>query len=682
MADELNFDEFPIPTYDEWYETAVQSLKGADFDKKLTTRTYEAITLQPLYLQADAAHQHTLPGDFPYVRGTQVAPRTWEIAQALPLPAPADFNAALIDDLARGQTAVNLVLDAATRAGNDPDAQPDAVGRGGVSVAVLDDLKTALQGVDLKAVPLYVDAGYASPAVAALIGALTDPDLKGGLLYDPLALLAETGTLPAGIDTIYDEMGLLVHWAAANRPDFTVIGVDATPYHAGGASAVQEIAYILATATDTIRALLARKLEIDDIARQMRVVVPIGGHFFMEIAKLRALRMLWAQMIVAFDGSADVQKIAIHAHTGRFNKTLYDPYVNMLRTTTEALSAALGGVDSLHVDPFDAIQRPPDEFSRRIARNQQVILQREVNLSALIDPAGGSYFVENLTDELARSAWTLFQGIESEGGMLAALQHETIVKAVSDVGAERTKSLNKRKDRLVGTNMYANLGEPRAKPDPTDYDAVASARVDAVKAARLTDAPTTLTSVPAMIEAAEAGASIGQILTAMRSDTTDGLRVTPILTTRLATPFEMLRDDAAAYADANGHPPQIFMANLGPLKQHKARADFTRGFFEVGGFEMVDTPGFETPEAAAQAALDADAGAVVICSTDADYETAVPIIAQKIKDARPQTAIILAGYPKDKIDDYKAAGVDLFIYLGADCHALNLDVQQRLGVVG
>jgi methylmalonyl-CoA mutase len=189
MAEELKFDEFPIPTYDEWYDTAVKSLKGADFDKKLTTRTVEAITLQPLYLKADAAHQHTLPGDFPYVRGTQAAPRTWDIAQALPLPTPQDFNTAAQADLARGQTAITLVLDVAARAGNDPDADPEAVGRGGVSIAVQDDLKAALQGVDLKTTPLYVDAGLASPAVMALLGTMTDADLRGGVLYDPLAVL-------------------------------------------------------------------------------------------------------------------------------------------------------------------------------------------------------------------------------------------------------------------------------------------------------------------------------------------------------------------------------------------------------------------------------------------------------------------------------------------------------------
>jgi len=475
-------------------------------------------------------------------------------------------------------------------------------------------------------------------------------------------------------------MAAWVRWAAAERPQFSTIAIDARPYHEAGTSAVQELAYILATAVTTIRALLARGLDINAVP--MRVIVPVGGHFFMEVAKLRVLRMLWAQMIAAFGGDSEAQKVVIHAQTGRFNKTLYDPYVNMLRTTTEALSAALGGVDSLHVDPFDAIQRPPDEFSRRIARNQQVILQHEVNLTALIDPAGGSYFVENLTDELARSAWALFQQIEAEGGMLAALQHETIQKAVMDVAGERAKQLNKRKDRLVGTNMYANLGEPRAKPDPTDYAAVSAVRVDAVKAARAADVPAVLTSPDAMIDAANAGASIGQILQAMRADASGGVQVMPLLMTRLATPFETLRDDAAAYADANGHPPQIFMANLGSLKQHKARADFTRGFFEVGGFEMVDNPGFDTPEAAAQATIDANAGAVVICSTDADYETAVPVIAKALKAANPAIAIILAGYPKDKIDDYKTAGVDLFIYLGADCHALNLDVQQRLGVGG
>ncbi|MFW5691449.1 MAG: methylmalonyl-CoA mutase family protein [Chloroflexota bacterium] len=687
------FDEFDKPAYEIWYQTTVDTLKGGDFDKKLTSATYEGVTLQPLYFQwdaADIAHQHTLPGEFPYVRGIDaegylVTP--WAIAQAIPYPTPAEFNTALRHDMARGQTAVTLPLDSASRNAQDPDtAGVGTVGVGGVSVASLADLTIALEGVDLNATPVIIEAGAGATAAAAMLAALARIQgvdhavLRGSVGLDPLGTLAAAGELPTPVTQGYDEMAALTKWAAVNAPHLGTVIVDATPYHEGGANAVQELAYALATGVAYIRALQERGLGIDEIARHTRFVFAVGGQFFATIAKLRAARLLWAQVIEAFGGSKAEARLRIHARTGRYNKTVYDPYVNMLRTTSEALAGALGGVQSMHVDAFDAIIRPPDAFSRRIARNQQIILQEEVNLTKLVDPAGGSWYIEHLTDQFARLAWDEFQAIEARGGMLAALESGIPQRAVADVAEQRAANLKRRKDRLVGTNMYANLDEVIIKPDATDYAAIASARGTAIAGERPADLPQNLTTFDAIIDAVAHGATLGQVSRALREAAGPGPQIDAVALHRLADPFETLRRDADAYAARTGVRPRIFLANMGPLKQHKARADFTQGFFQVGGFDVVYPAGFDSPEAAALAALADGAPAVVICSTDDDYPGVVAPIVQTIRAQRPEVRVILAGYPKDQIDTHRAAGVDEFIYLGADCYLVNRWLQEQIGV--
>jgi methylmalonyl-CoA mutase len=315
----------------------------------------------------------------------------------------------------------------------------------------------------------------------------------------------------------------------------------------------------------------------------------------------------------------------IHTCTSAINKTVYDPYVNMLRTTIEAFAGAAGGTDSMQVAPFDAPFRQPDEFSRRIARNQQLILQHEVGLSRTIDPAGGSYYVEYLTDWLARQAWTLFQEVEKQGGMFKALQAGFVQDQVAAVAAQRLTNLERRKDVMVGVNMYPNLAEE----SPTFvYD---------------------------------------------DNQPNDKL-IIPLL--RLAASYEKLRHNASAYRQRTGTTPRIFLANLG---SYRARADFTTGFFEVGGFEIINNGRFNSPEEAAQAALDSDAPVVVICSTDDNYPQIVPPLVSTIKAQKPDVVVILAGYPQDQIDAHRAAGIDEFIYIRANCYEMNRWLQQRIG---
>ncbi len=694
------FDAFPVPTYEEWRAVTEQSLKGASFEKKLITRTYEGFDLQPMYFQADAAdlsHPQTLPGFPPYVRGTSVlgyVGKPWAISQEIAYSTPQAFNEALRFDLERGQTVVNLMLDQATLAGQDPDqAQAGEVGRGGVSIASLNDLARALEGVDLEQTPIFIHAGTVGMPLAALLIALarkqgkSAASLKGWIENDPLALLAYQGKLTLALEQAYDEMAQLTAGAAAEAPALRTIAVHSYPYHNGGGNAVQELAFSLATGVEYLRAMQARGLDIDTVAARIGFAFSIGANVFMEIAKLRAARMLWSQIVAAFGGSEDAQKMTIHARTATWNKTVNDPYVNMLRTTVEAFAGAIGGIDSMHVAPFDEVIRQPDEFSRRIARNTQLILQQECNLTRLIDPAGGSWYVETLTDKLARAAWKLFQEVEQQGGMLKALQAGLPQQQIAGVASKRADSLASRKDVLVGVNMYANPSEKPLEPRAPDYEALYKERSATVqrqpaaqeKLAHLAQAAPE-TRLAAAAEGALAGATLNEIVRALRAEAGQSPTIEPVRVHRGAEMFEALRSAAEKQKERTGKRPQVFLANMGPVVQHKARADFVTGFLEVGGFEMIRPEGFGTAEEAAKAAIDSGSQIVVICSTDDTYPELVPPITQQIKAARPDTLVLVAGYPAEQVEAHKAAGVDDFIHLRANCYQMNAQLQEKIGV--
>ncbi len=466
------FSEFPYPTYGAWRQAAEQALKGAPFDKKLISKTFEGIDLQPIYRQEDVAglpHLDSWPGFSPYVRNSHASGyvnEPWLICQELPYSTVEEFNSALRHDLARGQTAIHLLLDKATLLGQDPDeAQVGEVGRGGLAIATLADLAKALAGVDLEQIPIYVHASSAAQPTTALLMALvrrqgkSPAKLRGGIEMDPLGILACEGAFPRSIAGAYDRMAELMTWAKIHAPHLTSVTVHSQPYHDGGAHAVQELAFVLATAVEYLREMLARNLAIDDITPYIRFSFSVGANYFMEVAKLRAARWLWAKVVSAFGGSAAAQKMAMHVRTSAWNKTVYDPYVNMLRATSEAFAGVAGGCDSLHVSCFDEAIGLPDEFSRRLARNTQLILQQESHLSRVIDPAGGSWYVEKLTSQVAEQAWRLFQEVERQGGMRQALAAGFPQEQIAQTAAQRAANLAHRRDILVGTNMYPNLGE-------------------------------------------------------------------------------------------------------------------------------------------------------------------------------------------------------------------------------
>ncbi len=697
MSEELKIlEDFPATTPEEWRAAAEKLLKGKPFDKVLIKKTYEGIDIQPIYNMdvLDACpYTQTLPGEVPFVRGTDAAgPRVagWNVAQEITEPDPAEFNAALTHDLTKGQTAVNIVFDKAVRAGLEPgDAPADSLGCG-LSVGVAEDVAAALRGVDLSALPLYAEAGTAGAAVAAMIAAAlkadgkSAADLKGCLGMDPLGELAMTGALPMSLSAAYDQMASLAKWAVADAPALKTTSVNVTAYQNAGCNAVQELAYALATGAEYVRELMGRGLSVDEAVGSVHFTFSIASDFFMEIAKFRAARMVWCNVARAFGAGDEAAKLKCLARTSRFNKTKVDPWVNMLRVTTETFSAIAGGATAIHTGPFDEVIRQPNDFSRRIARNVQIMMQDEAHFDKVVDPVGGCYYVEYLTGELARKSWELFQEIEGRGGMSAALTSGIPQEAVAGMAAARVKAVAVRKDRIVGTNMYPNMVEKAVEEYDFDVEAFQADRAAFVKGAKK-DAAAELgvlagsKSVADAIAAAAAGAGLGDIARVFIEG--EAMTIPALYIHRVAETVEKLRRTTENWAAANGGNPQVFMANMGPVGQHKARADFSTGFVNVGMFETITNFGFETPEEAAQAAADSGAKASIICSTDATYPELVPAYCKAVKALVPDMMIIVAGYPKDHIESFKEAGVDDFLHVKANAVELIEKLQKHVGVI-
>lgn len=614
------FAEFPASTPADWRKAAEEFLAGAPFEKKLVTRTPEGIDLQPIYTREDTDRLAEMwPGLPPFVRGSDpLGSRVagWHICQE---PGDADataFNSALLHDLQRGQNAVS------------------------VPAHLADQLSTVLRGVDLLAVPVFVRAGaFAQPALSTLLALAQHQGhaasaLQGAVLADPLDDLVTHGVVPNGIEAAYDEMAAIARQSRETASTLRTIGVNAAAWAEGGAHAVQELALGLATGVDYLRALDQRGLAADDTAPRFLFTFALGSNLFMEIAKLRAARLLWARAVGAAGGEADAQRLVCHGRTTRWNKTVLDPHVNLLRTTTEAFAGVVGGCSGLQVGTFDECIRTPDDFSRRLARNIQIILAEECQLGRVVDPAGGSWYVETLTRQLADKAWTLFQEIERFGGMRAALNEGYPQTLVERAAAERLAAVASRRDTIIGTNLHPNLREKLPGVEITAAVATADASASEVGIKRL---------VPR----------------------------------RRAEAFEALR----RRTDANR--PKVFLAGFGPRKQHAARAEFSAGFFAVGGFECVaEKKGFDTPDAAVQAALASGAPVVVLCSTDETYPALVPPTAQALKAAAKPPLIVLAGIPAtpELQQQFKDAGVDEFIHLRANCEKVLAGFLTQLGL--
>jgi methylmalonyl-CoA mutase len=677
--------EFPAPSLDAWREEVVRLLKGIPFEKKMLTATYEGITLQPMYTAEDTKNlpfMDTLPGQWPYLRGTEPLGKRvngWLVAQELPFPDPKDFNEALRHDLDRGQNAVCIILDGAGRWGLDADqADLEMVGQEGTSISTFADAVQAIEGINPAAPTMVVGGAGSVPAAALVVAAMKakDTDLSNASLTlgnDPLGFLAQNGQLPMSINEAFDGLASLTNWAMSSAPKAKTLVACGFPYFEAGANAVQQLAFTLSSAVTALRAMEARGISIEDATSRIVFRLKVGGHFFMEIAKLRAMRVLWAQVARACGASDKAAKICLQAKNGRINKTQFDPHVNILRGTTEAFAAIAGGADSLHIGSFDEVLGgPPSELGRRVARNTQIMLREESKLDHVVDLAGGSWAVETLTHQLIVAAWKLFQEVDAMGGLQEALEKGFVQKSILDVANARRKAVAARTDVIVGINQYPNALEEMPEQKTVDHAAIKAKLGAKASATRTGQAKSK--DFGALVDAAPKS-TLGEISKAIGRS--GSIKVEPLAAFRTAEAFESLRK---AMIKARKGKTDVFLANLGPIGAYMPRLDFTRAFFQVGGFTVDDKSWFKTPDEAAKAAIASGAPIVVAVGLDDTYAQQAVGLAKAVKAGGAKTMLV-AGFLKDHADAFKAAGVDDFVHIKSDAHAVLCSLVKGLGVI-
>jgi methylmalonyl-CoA mutase len=633
--------DFPQATREQWLKLVEGVLKGADFQKKLVSRSHDGIEIQPLYPKAE--------GSSPISR--EQAGR-WRVSQRVDHPDPVKANELALLDLEGGADALTLVTRKAPAA------------RGfGVRIDSIDDLDRTLSGVMLDLIHLRLDAGGHGRQMAALVLALAErrghrlSDLSLDLGLDPIGAMAAMGRMSASWEAMAQRMGdTLAHLTAQGFSGRAFLA-DGRVYHEAGASEGQELAAVVATGVGYLRALEAQGHSLDAARRSLSFLLVADADEFLTIAKLRALRRLWARVEQAC--GLEPRPIRLHAETAWRMTTRRDPWVNMLRTTVAAFSAGLGGADAITVLPFTAALGLPDAFARRVARNTQAILLDESNLARVADPAAGAGGFEALTDALCEKAWSLLQEIEREGGILESLKGDTLQARIAAVRAQREKAVATRKEPITGTSEFPNINEANVSvllPMPEAEESNGSAPAPS-------SAPAAETSFSSLVQMAGQGASLSQL--AGTAAGPSPAAIAPLPSTRTAEPFERLRDLSDAYLARTGARPKVFLANLGPIAAFTARATFAKNFFEAAGIEAIMNDGFSDIEKLSEAYSHSQAKLSCICSTDEIYEKHAVEAGRTLRSAG-STLIYLAGRPGEREEDLTRAGITTFIYAGCD----------------
>lgn len=584
-----------------WRALVDKALKGAPWDR-LTARTADGIAIKPLYRETDVAtagDESGFPGGAPYIRGARSGP--WRIRQSYAHPDLDRTNADILADLKGGVAAIEL-----------------AIGAGGMRVHTADDLDRVLADVILEAAPISLDAGADGVAAAALLEAKLKGVAAEGVAFnlDPFGVWLRRGELAA------DDLAHAVRFAARIRvelPNATALRIDARPVHEAGGSEAQEIAAALHCGIRHLRALTDAGMSVADSAASLRFAIAIGPDVLIECAKLRALRLCWARILEASGAPPQTRAARIHAFTSRRMMTRYDAWTNILRVTTAALAAGIGGADDITTYPFSDALGYPTPFARRVARNTQHVLLEECRLGHVADPAGGSWFVEQMTRDLAAQAWTLMQQLERE-----ADAHAALLGAVAATRDARQRAFATRRDTITGVTDYPLLDAPMPEFEPRrghgEYGAFA-----------------------------------------------------PI---RWAAPFEALRDRAEALQPR----PAVFFANLATLTEFGPRAQFARNLFAAGGVgAMGAEDAYASMEALTEAFRASGARVAVIAGTDACYADHAANAARALKAAEADW-VLLAGKPGAHETEWRAAGVDQFIFVGDDAVAALTTLHKALSL--
>lgn len=620
--------DFPEVTYEKWMEKIQADLKGADFNKKLIWKTNEGFDVMPFYMAKDIENlklSENIPGKFPYVRGAK-PDNKWFVRQEIVVENAEAANVKALEVLNKGVDSLYFMMKK-----NDLN---------------LTFVSTLLENIAADCVELNFCVGYQKSA--DLLKILTEYFDKKG--FEPTKLHGSVNwdginsMLVCGDDFETEE---LVNYAketfeaASSLPFYRVLNVNALTLSNAGAFIAQELGYALAWGNEYLSSLIDAGCEPSVVAKKIKFNFGVGNNYFMEIAKFRAARLLWAKIVDAYQPRClktncqhtvngickCAAKMRIHAQTTIFNKTVFDPNVNMLRTQTEAMSAVLGAVNSLTVLPYDATFKTSDDFSERIARNQQLLLKEESHFDKVADPAAGSYYIETLTNKIAEQAWKIFVDVEDNGGFFNAVKSATVQKTVKETAAARLKAVSSRREILLGTNQFPNFNEISRKTASTP-----------------------------LINAC--GCESAKIET-----------LPPL---RAAQEFEDLRFETQAAEKR----PVAFMLTIGNLAMRLARAQFSCNFFACAGYEVVDNLGFKTVEEGVAAAEKAGADIIVLCSSDDEYADLAPAAFKASKD---KAILVVAGAPAC-INELKSAGIEHFINVKSNVLETLKSFNKRLGV--
>lgn len=697
--------DFSYPGYEEWKEAAISSLKGKDFAKSLLTHTYEGITLNPIYTEKDleGLNVDSLPGKVNFLRGQTVNGNLgagWDICQRMGSGIPGEFNKELSSALGSGQNTIFFSTDEATSAGIDPeDSNEGKVGVNGLSLVLKKDINDSLNNIDITKYPVVFDSNVSGMELLMMLNAYLksegiDTDkLKGAINFDPLGILSERGELDSPPEHYYKKMALMIKWVKENSVNMRIAGVSALSYHNAGASAVQELSIALSTGVEYIDALSRNGISPQEFAGKISFRLGIGSDFFMEIARLRAGRVLWNRILKEYGVPEKHRDFFVHAETSMFNQSGLDPYVNMLRITTEAFSAIAGGAERLTTNPFDRVLNDPSSFSKRVARNVQTILKEESHLHRMIDPSGGSYFVEKLTSDVVEKTWEFFLEIEKEGGVQKALESGFLRKRISEGRKKLEMSVSKREKILVGTNNYGNPDEQFEHKKSTDPLSLFSLRVkninknkeskkverDKIDQSKLDDL--FAKGIPDVIdEGADMfinGATIGEITSILKGDSKAFMihGITPDIS-RLPEKMEELRKKVNGIKGE----PEFTIAVNEPFIKIKPRGDFSKSFFETGGFNSRMIKLESSAEEKVKQILDQGNSLIVLCAADKDYPELVSTIVPLMKSEKDDLIIVLAGDPGENEEQYLKGGIDFFIHRGSDLPEIISGILKRSGV--
>ena len=594
MKEESNqqlFKDFPGISPETWDKKVRADLKGADYDKKLVWKTDEGIAVNPYYRDEDLQNLSYLD-HAASLKPEGTAANSWTICQDIfPGKDIREANKRIKSALMGGAQAIRV------RLGEMPPGRTM--------------LETLFEGIHLDATEILFQ-GYLGADLlldnlleVALGRGINPLHLKGMLGADPLGKMVSTG-IPLAIT---ENLGKLVRKALKHTPGLRVIDVDGSLMQNAGSTLVEELAFSLSMANEYMSILTGQGIEPKDIVSTMQLSLASGSNYFMEIAKLRAARILWGNICEGYGLEPESGKIRIHSTSSQWNMTLYDPYVNMLRGTTEAMSSILGGADYITVLPFEHPSRNTTAFSDRIARNVQIILRDEAFLEKVTDPAAGSYYIENLTDSIAEKTWDLFRETESKGGFRKAFQSGWIQEKVLESRKKKMDRVASGRGHILGTNAFPTFNE-----------------------------------------------MIHEQLNRKEQEVVSDVPLVPLQPFRISSMFEEVRLET----ESSGKRPKVFLFKYGNPAWMTARAAFSGNFFACAGYEILDQPAFETPEKGMKAAREAKADIVVLCSSDDAYPAMVRAIPSTLKE---QAIFVVAGYPKDAIEELHKSGIEHFIHV-------------------